>query len=486
MSKELENENRKSENGQPSLDFKEATSLTIEEAVRKDSDLKAGITENDGVLDKYIKKHRDDILSQKFETTSKDFESLDTSTLDDFIQKQRQEINDEVLEDNTETLQSSTIFKDSTIKENGKSNEEVEPFIQEVDNNFYDPNNEVELTYVEEVEEKRKKPWWIAILLLFLAALLSIAYWMNYKKTSHVSDTTSSSSSVTKSSSTESDDTEMLSEFNSLYDKFFVDAEKTKLKNSEFDNLPQLEAILKKMKQNSSSHYKEYKAKYDSLSKQIAAIKSVNDKYESDAIVNGEIVTSSLKDGSNLDDLSSETLNTGNATLDNLIQSVISSEKGQGTAVVSPIQSIGNEVVGTETTTATESSSSNISAPSAQISTSNQSVESVISQNGSFGLSSATNLQRTLSRVPYNYNLIADSSNSAWNFNPGVLEKIIQVSHERGYFSGNDYILEPVNIINGNGYYNMFKSDGTYLFSINCKTGYFVGNAAGHADSLDY
>lgn len=240
------------------------------------------------------------------------------------------------------------------------------------------------------------------------------------------------------------------------------------------------------MKQNSSSHYKEYKAKYDSLSKQIAAVKSVNDKYESDAIVNGEIVTSSLKDGSNLDDLSSETLNTGNATLDNLIQSVISSEKGQGTAVVSPIQSIGNEVVGTETTTATESSSSNISAPSAQISTSNQSVESVISQNGSFGLSSATNLQRTLSRVPYNYNLIADSSNSAWNFNPGVLEKIIQVSHERGYFSGNDYILEPVNIINGNGYYNMFKSDGTYLFSINCKTGYFVGNAAGHADSLDY
>ncbi len=30
----------------------------------------------------------------------------------------------------------------------------------------------------------------------------------------------------------------------------------------------------------------------------------------------------------------------------------------------------------------------------------------------------------------------------------------------------------------------MFKPDGTYLFSINCKTGYFVGNGAGHSDAL--
>lgn len=61
-----------------------------------------------------------------------------------------------------------------------------------------------------------------------------------------------------------------------------------------------------------------------------------------------------------------------------------------------------------------------------------------------------------------------------WSFNPGILENILQVSRERGYITGNQYIIEKVNIINGNGYYNLFKPDGTYLFSINCKTGYFV------------
>ena len=39
--------------------------MTIGEAVRKDSELKAGVTESDGVLDKYIKQHRDEVTSQK-------------------------------------------------------------------------------------------------------------------------------------------------------------------------------------------------------------------------------------------------------------------------------------------------------------------------------------------------------------------------------------------------------------------------------------
>ncbi|WNZ95686.1 cell division site-positioning protein MapZ family protein [Streptococcus iniae] len=88
--------------------------------------------------------------------------------------------------------------------------------------------------------------------------------------------------------------------------------------------------------------------------------------------------------------------------------------------------------------------------------------------------------------MPYNNVAIADSGNPAWLINPGVLERIIATSQARGYFTGSNYIIEPVNIINGNGYYNMFKTDGTYLFSINGKTGYFVGNAKGNADALDY
>ena len=95
-------------------------------------------------------------------------------------------------------------------------------------------------------------------------------------------------------------------------------------------------------------------------------------------------------------------------------------------------------------------------------------------------------MQRDRSRVPYNQAMIDDANNEAWNFTQGTLENIVVISQQRGYITGNQYILEKVNIINGNGYYNMFKPDGTYLFSINCKTGYFVGNAAGNSDALDY
>ena len=103
------------------------------------------------------------------------------------------------------------------------------------------------------------------------------------------------------------------------------------------------------------------------------------------------------------------------------------------------------------------------------------------------GLSSAgVSLQRSVSRVPYNQSAIDDSGNSAWEFSPGVLEKILATSRSRGYITGNQYILERVNIVNGNGYYNLYKPDGTYLFTLNCKTGYFVGNGSGHADALDY
>ena len=70
-------------------------------------------------------------------------------------------------------------------------------------------------------------------------------------------------------------------------------------------------------------------------------------------------------------------------------------------------------------------------------------------------------LQRDRSRVPYNANVVADTSNPAWTWADGVLDKIIETSHSRGYFSGDNFILEPVNIINGNGYYNLYLPDGT-------------------------
>ena len=55
-------------------------------------ELKAGVTESDGVLDKYIKQHRDEVTSQKFEAKLSDFDNLDTKALDNFIKKQRAEL----------------------------------------------------------------------------------------------------------------------------------------------------------------------------------------------------------------------------------------------------------------------------------------------------------------------------------------------------------------------------------------------------------
>ncbi len=77
--------------------------------------------------------------------------------------------------------------------------------------------------------------------------------------------------------------------------------------------------------------------------------------------------------------------------------------------------------------------------------------------------------------MPYNQAAINDVNNPAWVFGDGILEKVLNIARKRGHITGNQYILERVNIINGNGYYNLFKPDGTYLFSINAKTGYFVG-----------
>lgn len=77
---------------QEGLNLEDVKNMTIGEAVRKDSELKAGVTESDGVLDKYIKQHRDEVTSQKFEAKLSDFDNLDTKALDNFIKKQRAEL----------------------------------------------------------------------------------------------------------------------------------------------------------------------------------------------------------------------------------------------------------------------------------------------------------------------------------------------------------------------------------------------------------
>ncbi|MCY7188134.1 cell division site-positioning protein MapZ family protein [Streptococcus gallolyticus] len=496
---------------QEGLNLEDVKNMTIGEAVRKDSELKAGVTESDGVLDKYIKQHRDEVTSQKFEAKLSDFDDLDTKALDNFIKKQREELVNngivgesalkeneatpkavdfeaEKLEDTQETSQEVPVSEDvasendSTIQQENVSIE-----IPNADSAVSEPTPEaasavvaddknseaIALETADEQPTYKNKRVIIGGLAALVVAIFGVAYGLNYTRESSTSVASSSTSTTKKSTSSSSSAAAKKAKtaFDDAYAAFFTDDTKTKLKNSEFDNISSLKEKLDDLKD--TDYYDDAKKEYDTLAAQITAIQTINALFESNVIVNGEKASATVKSDANFDNLSSELLNTGNANLDTLLQSAITDGKNQ----LATLASSSSQEASASTSSQTESASS-----------SDTSTTQTVSGASGYGITSydASTLQRSLSRVPYSDSAIADSSNSAWTFADGVLDKIVATSQSRGYFSGNDYILEKVNIINGNGYYNMFKADGTYLFSINCKTGYFVGNASGNSDALDY
>lgn len=605
------------------LDFQDAKEMTVGEAVRKEAEIKAGVTETDSILDKYIKQHREEVTSQKF---SKKIEADgDTSPLDAFIQKQRQEFADSGLIGQTlanESTNSTTadetvtpitsgfgttetkaddtqapVDSEITVKPESESSEtiitstnadrfitsEAEKFDlgealtatttstnQQVDNtamvdNVDDPEPEstlpaddkasepqaskplLEDVEVSEtidsdaiattvagvtgvkadeakatpkvsmtvsrpsVEDKissgsispshkgvfdgdipvyRRKGVVIGALTVLALAIIGGSYAL-YKVThSQSAKTTSTASSAVISSSSKGASASDNKAFEDMYKNFFTDDEQTKLANDQFGKLSDLEKLLKKLEK--TKYYDAAKTKYDNLKKQIEAIEKVNSKYESDALVDGSYNASiSVKSDANFNDLSERVTNTGNASLDSIIQEVIKGgktqleEKGKAASATSAVTA--SESVNTATPSGDNTSgaaNSGVTGAAGGVSSGTAATSTVVTR-GIMNYNPSI-LQRDRSRVPYNANVVADTSNPAWTWADGVLDKIIATSHSRGYFSGDNFILEPVNIINGNGYYNMYLPDGTYLFSINCKTGYYVGNGSGHSDKLDY
>ena len=489
------------------LNFEDVKNLTIEEAVRKGSEMKAGITESDGVLDKYIKQHRDEVTSQKFETKLSDFEDLDTKALDNFIKKQREElvnsgiVSKDVFEETVEPKSEDVVepvVEVAEVKEVEAEPEQAEtvdaekeaakevkattPKVEEAVAAVEEPKEAPVAIPAEEVKEAEKEATLIALsaddnkptskkkrviiggLAVLVVAIFGAGYALHYTKdstTTVASSSTSSSQKKTISSSSAAKKAKKA--FDDAYAALFTDDTKTKLKNSEFDKISVLKEKLDDLK--GTDFYDAAKKQYDTVAAHITAIKAINALFEKDVIVDGKKVSGTVKADAKFDSLSSDVLNTGDANLDNLLQSVITDGKNQ---LAAKAQSSSQAQAAANSASQTESNDKAAEAKPAAPASDN------------------SNLQRDKSRVPYNYSAIADSSTPAWTFGDGVLDKIVSTSQTRGYFSGNDYILEKVNIINGNGYYNMFKPDGTYLFSINCKTGYFVGNAAGHSDKLDY
>ncbi|MDU4441693.1 MAG: cell division site-positioning protein MapZ family protein, partial [Streptococcus mitis] len=316
-----------------------------------------------------------------------------------------------------------------------------------------------------------KKKWMLYGILAAIVALVVLMLGTGYYVYRQVARSTKEIQTSQSTTNTQSD----VEEFNNLYDAFYTDSNKTALKNSQFDKLSQLKTLLDKLE--GSREYTLAKSKYDSLATQIKAIQDVNAQFEKPAIVDGVLDTNAKAKS----DAKFTDIKTGNTELDKVLDKAISLGKSQQTSASS---SSSSETSSSSSSQASENTASETS-PSSSNTASNETRGTRSEVN--MGVSSAgVAVQRSASRVAYNQSAIDDSDNPAWDFADGVLEQILATSRSRGYITGNQYILERVNIVNGNGYYNLYKPDGTYLFTLNCKTGYFVGNASGHADDLDY
>ena len=466
----------KAEHQEAQFDFDEAKELTVGEAMRKNEEVEAGVLPGDSILDKYVKQHKDEIEADKFETRqfSKDDlvekeeveeveEIEETQTLDNLLQELREETGVHSPDSENELSQFDdlefTRVSEAPLAEEFET-EEVQLFGEEEVPTF---------SRVTDSEDgKSKKKWLIyGILAALVVLILGTGYYV-YRQVARSTKEIQTSQSTTNSQAE-------AEEFNNLYDGFYTDSNKTALKNSQFDKLTQLKTLLDKLE--GSREHTLAKSKYDSLAMQIKAIQDVNAQFEKPAIVDGVLDTNAkAKSNAKFTDIK-----TGNTELDKVLDKAISLGKSQQTSISnsssSQTSSSNSSQASSNTTSETSPSSSNAA------STETRSSRSEVNM----GVSSAgVAVQRSASRVSYNQSAVDDSNNSAWDFADGVLEQILATSRSRGYITGNQYILERVNIVNGNGYYNLYKPDGTYLFTLNCKTGYFVGNGSGHADALDF
>ena len=216
-----------------------------------------------------------------------------------------------------------------------------------------------------------------------------------------------------------------------------------------------------------TKYYDAAKKKYDNLKKQIEAVQKINSQFESDALVDGSYNASiAVKSDANFNNLPESVTTTGNASLDSTIQETIKGGKTQleekAKAASATSAATASESVNTASPAAPSgdntsgaasngggAAASNTSGAQNGAANSAGSTGSTGATGGTTGGSAAAStvvtrgitnynpsiLQRNRSRVPYNANVVADTSNPAWTWADGVLDKIIETSHSRGYFS---------------------------------------------------
>ena len=481
MSKERRNRHHKGE-GESKFEFEEAKDLTVGQAIRKNEEVEAGVTPDDTILDKYIKQHREEIEADKFENLQTKKDEV-TQSLDEMIQEVRETTEQEntlnsdeeaialaVATETTEILAKEVEEEETRVLEQPFKDELEAVEMAEVDNSetavVYEENEDqlqpLSRSAQADDQPQNKKKWVILSAIILVILLIFGGGYYVYRQIARSSQELQTKAADSGLVSNQS----VYEQFNTLYDTFYTDENKTALKNSQFSQLNQLKELLDKLE--GAREQTLAKSKYDSLETQIKAIQEVNAQFETPAITDGVLDTNAkIKADAKFTDIK-----TGNTEIDKLLDKAIGLGKSQLTST-------------TASTASTTVASQEASSPTTESSPSTSTSDTAASTNS--GLSSeGVNLQRSASRVPYNQSAVNDSSNPAWTFADGVLEQILETSRARGYISGNQYILERVNIVNGNGYYNLYKPDGTYLFTLNCKTGYFVGNGSGHANDLDY
>ncbi|MDN6771029.1 MAG: cell division site-positioning protein MapZ family protein [Lactococcus sp.] len=341
--------------------------------------------------------------------------------------------------------------------------------------------------------KKSKKPVIIGICALILLAAGGIV-WANINQSKQKEADKTSQSSQKKS-----EEAKATKAFDQQYAGFFTDDKQTKLKNDQFAKIGELVSAVDKLKNNAD--YQSLKKKVDALKTEISVTEAMNANFDKAIIVDGALdKTAVVKDGVKLSYTATE-----NDGLNSLLKEAIThgqaqqAEKAKSAAAASAAApAVTPTTPNTTTNTASQSDgATNQAAGSTNQANTGANQSTAPATNGGaasagYGLTTAQyqaqypaiTLETGRSRVPVDPN--ANLNDAAFVWASGIRELVLQKCRDRGYITGDAYILLPASIQKGNGYYNLYKTDGTYLVSINCKTGYFVGNAAGHADNLDY
>ncbi|MEY8538051.1 cell division site-positioning protein MapZ family protein [Lactococcus muris] len=287
---------------------------------------------------------------------------------------------------------------------------------------------------------------------------------------------------------------ENLTAFNKAYDEFFTDSDHLFLKNSNFDQLENLKEKLSKLK---GQDFESAEKKVNELEAQIAAVEKVNALFNKPVLVDGKLdEAAQVKTAVTLPAVPK----TANESLNEVLEKAINlAKKQQAEAKAKEEQAAASaqnnrnsaasgQAAGNSSPAVTEQASGSANAPTP--STENQGTQSSTPTVGGM----PNGAQNPTGAIPDNSNARVqpqpnlNPNDPAFTWSPGIRDKVLNIARQRGYISGNNFILLPVAIhtmtsgfMAGQvaGYYNLYRPDGSYLLTINAKTGYFFGNGKG-------